>query len=162
MNRLFSRPLTGRVVIGTFVAGFLIVIAVNGLMAYFAVSTFTGVTTAEPYTRGLRYNRELAAAEAQVALGWTVRSAFRAEGERRGTLTVTATDRDGKALRVEAEALFVRPVERGLDFSAPLAERAGGEYVAELEFPRPGQWEARIVLRRGDDAYRQIVRVQVK
>lgn len=162
MNRLFSRPLSGRVVIGTFVAGFLIVIAANGIMAYFAVSTFTGVTTAEPYTRGLRYNRELAAAETQAALGWKVDAAFRAEGDRRGELIVTATDRAGAPVAAEAEVQFVRPVERGMDFVVAMRARERGRLAAAIEFPRAGQWEARVLLRRGEDSHRRIVRVQVK
>jgi nitrogen fixation protein FixH len=162
MNRPLSRPLTGRLVIGTFIAGFLIVIAANGIMAYFAVSTFTGVTTAEPYTRGLRYNRELAAADAQAALGWKVEAEFRAHGERRGELIVTVADRAGAPVAAEGEVQFVRPVERGMDFAAALSERERGRLSAGIEFPRAGQWEARIALRRGDAVHRRIVRVRVQ
>ncbi len=50
-----GRPLTGRRTLGIAAACFGVIFAVNGYMAYSAVSTFTGETEASPYEHGLAY-----------------------------------------------------------------------------------------------------------
>lgn len=47
-----------------------VVVAVNGALAYFAVTSSTGLVSEHPFTDGNTYNRVLDAAAAQDALGW--------------------------------------------------------------------------------------------
>ena len=89
-----------------FAGGFAIVFAVNALMIYLAVSTFTGVTVTHAYERGRGYEAVLAEAARQDALGW--RATVTLEG---GLLSVAATDRDGRALAGEVEGVLMRPLE---------------------------------------------------
>jgi len=56
-----GRPLNGWKVLAMFVGFFLVVGAVDGLMIYKALGTFSGEVTPHPYERGLAYNKEIAA-----------------------------------------------------------------------------------------------------
>lgn len=124
------------------VAGFVLVIVVNGIMVYFAVASFTGLQTQGHYQRGLDYNEVLAAKTAQDGLGWSVEIDFMETGENEARLTVRASDRngnplDGAAVRVR----LVRPVQAGYDMDVALAAEGDGLYDAKIELPLRGQWD---------------------
>lgn len=117
-----------------FVGGIMVVVVVNGFMAYYAVSTFTGLTTGQAYDRGRAYNLVLAEAARQDALGWTPR--VRLEGPR---ITLAVTDRAGAAVPGVVEAYLQRPIEGTrveLGTSTPHAGFAAPALA-------PGQWEFR-------------------
>jgi len=61
-----------------------VVVMVNGALAYLAVSSSTGLVTEHPFESGNGYNRVLAAAAAQDALGWHGTLAFAAAGAETG------------------------------------------------------------------------------
>lgn len=135
----------------TIVAGFAIVIAVNGALIYFAMSTFTGVETDRHYERGLAYNQTIAAAEAETARGWRLEPVFESRGPGVGRLTVVFADRDGAPLSgAVVRAYFVRPTQAGHDVDVPLTERGGGRYAADVALPLAGQWDLRVVAERQD------------
>lgn len=117
-----------------FVGGMLVVVAVNAVMIYLALSTFTGLTTAQSYDRGRAYNRVLEEAARQEALGWTAQVAAR--GER---LSVTVTDREGRAVEGILAAELVRPIE-GTRVPLGATDPRAGFALPDL---RPGQWEFR-------------------
>jgi nitrogen fixation protein FixH len=152
-----------------FVAGMAVVVAVNGVMIYYAVSTFTGLETRGHYEKGLAYNRDLAAARAQAALGWQVDFAATPEApaaagsvERRLRLEVAFRDREGRSLdALEVRALGLRPVQEGLDREMPLAFLGQGRYGATLALPLPGQWEIRVHAFLGEAVYQHVERVLV-
>lgn len=139
-------PNRGRWIPWAFAGGMLLVVAVNAVMVYFAVSTFTGVTVPRSYERGRGYDAVLAEAARQDALGW--RAEVRFEG---GRLTVAATDREGRGVPGRVEGVLLRPLEGG---ELPLAftARGTGRWTAEVEAPRRGQWEARLTLFGPDEA----------
>ncbi|MBX6322027.1 MAG: FixH family protein, partial [Rhodospirillaceae bacterium] len=82
----------------TFVAAFLVLIAVNGILVVRAVESWPGVESANAYEEGLAYNRTLEEARRQKALGWRYAFAFTPAGERAGRIEVSLYDRDGAAL----------------------------------------------------------------
>ena len=53
-----------------FAAGMTFVVAVNGVLVYFALGTWSGLVVERPYERGVQYNRVLEAVARQEALGW--------------------------------------------------------------------------------------------
>lgn len=117
-----------------FVGGMLVVVVVNGFMAFYAISTFTGLTTGQAYDRGRAYNNILAEAARQDALGWTAR--VRLED---GRIALSVTDRAGAAVPGVVEAYLQRPIEGTrveLGTSTPHAGFAAPELAA-------GQWEFR-------------------
>ena len=124
------------------VAGFVLVIVVNGIMVYVAVASSTGLQTQGHYQRGLDYNEVLAAKTAQEELGWSVEIDFAETGGNKARVTVKATDRagnplDGAAVRVR----LVRPVQAGYDMDVALAAEGDGLYDAKIELPLRGQWD---------------------
>ena len=132
-------PKRSRWIPWAFVGGFAVVFAVNALMIYYALSTFTGVTVTHAYERGRGYDQVLAEAARQDALGW--RAAVTFEG---GLLGVAATDRDGRPLAGRIEGVLLRPLE-GTTLPLAFAPRGGGRWAAEVQ-PDPGLWEARLTL----------------
>ena len=53
-----------------FVAGMLVVVAVNGVLFTFAIGTFSGLQTEDAYRKGIAYNDALAGAREQATRGW--------------------------------------------------------------------------------------------
>lgn len=123
-----------------FVAGMTVVVIVNGVMAYFAVSTFTGVTVPRSYERGRHYDTVLAEAARQDALGWTAEVTLAA-----GALRIVATDRDGRPIYGRIEGVLQRPLE-GTELPLAFTPTGGGRWAAEVQPPQRGQWEARLTL----------------
>ncbi|MGE5538788.1 MAG: FixH family protein [Gemmatimonas sp.] len=145
---LTRRPLTGRTVLLCLLGFFAVVAGVDASFIYLAEKSFPGLTTEHAYENGLAYNRVLAAAEAQRALGWTV-SAATAEG----ALTVRVVDRNGAPVespRVVAE--IRRPAEDADDRAVVLDRAAPGSFVATAALGAPGNWDVRIRIRRDDGA----------
>lgn len=141
-----------------FVAGMLVVIAVNGVLVYFALGSWTGISTDDAYRKGLAYNQALAAARAQDQRGWSATVAFeRKEGDgagHAGRLVVAFTDRDGDPLEdLRVTAALLRPTHEGYDQHIALTQQGSGVYAEDVVLPLPGQWDARIEAHRRDDAF---------
>lgn len=123
-----------------FVAFFVVLAILDGIFVYIATSTHTGVVTDEAYQRGLDYNDTIAAAEAQVALGWSGTVELR-----NGQLVGVLSDANGRAMvGARAQAHFFRPTQDGSDFSVSLSEVSDGRYVSPVINAVPGQWDVRI------------------
>ncbi len=142
-----------------FVAAMGVVVAVNGVLVYFALSTWTGLETKDYYVRGLQYNQALAASRDQDARGWQARLSFDAVGEpaggeRQGTLSVVFTDRDGAPLEdLSVTAMLVRPTHEGHDATVTLEHQGDGLYAGVVRVALAGQWDARILAHRGDGTF---------
>ncbi len=129
-----------------FVAGMLVVVAVNGALIYFAATTWSGMSVSRAYERGLTYNRALDAAARQDALGWSVDARFEA-----GRLVVVAADRNGRELAdLRIAATLERPVGDARRRQMILMASAGA-YVAEMGPLAAGQWDLRLTVERGAD-----------
>ena len=146
-----------------FVAFFLVVFAVNGVLVTVAFKTFNGLTTDHAYARGLAWNQVVAAQRAQAALGWTAAMAFEPDGPRAGRLQLQLRDSGGTpVVRALASARFVRPTVQGHDVEIQLAETGPGRYAARVELGLPGLWEVRIEAVRGADSYIATDRLMVR
>jgi nitrogen fixation protein FixH len=133
-------PRRSRWIPWAFVGAFGVIIAVNLVLVYAALTTFTGLTTGHAYDRGRAYNAVIEEAARQDALGW--RAAVALDGD---ALSVSVADREGLPVGGRLEGLLLRPLEGatlGLDFAA-----AGpGRFIAHAPLPARGQWEARLTL----------------
>ena len=153
----------GRWIPWIFVGGFAVIIIVNGIMITFAVGTFSGLTTSEPYTKGLRFNDQLRQAEAQERLGWHVSSRFVPGGTRSGDFTLEIADRGGAGIAgARVTATFTRPLERKRDFTVALAALGGGRYGAHAELPLPGLWLVRYRIERDGSVVEAAERIEVE
>lgn len=146
-----------------YVAAFLVVIAVNGTMVYFAMSTDAGLETENHYIKGIRYNAALEGARRQEARGWRVELDFQSPETRRAQINLTLSDRDGAPLRgAQAVLRAVRPVAKGHDFDIPLTPQGDGRLVGEAEFPLSGVWDVKVRIDHPDGDYQDVKRVWVK
>ncbi len=146
-----------------FIAAFLVVIAVNGALIFFAQDTFSGLETQHAYERGLQYNQALAAEAAQQDLGWRYEATISDETDGRHVLRIRMTDAEGRPLNdLKIDAYLVRPSNAGLDFALSPQSAGDGRYVTTFSLPAPGQWDLRLVAHRGDIAWQQSTRLFVK
>lgn len=107
------------------------------------------------YRKSLEWDRTMAQEAAGRALGWTVEVAGE-PAARRGLLHVVAQlrDRGGEGIDgcvVELEARH--RARAGEPVSGTLAVLSGGRYAAELPLGRPGLWDLRVTVRRGEILY---------
>jgi nitrogen fixation protein FixH len=131
----------------TFVAFFGVVFAVNGVMVYFAATTFTGVDERALYKRGTSYNAILAAARDQAALGWTVDLQHAPIAASVGRLRLAVADSLGQPVSgADVTARIRRPTDASLDFAATMDADGAGGYVAEVAWPAAGLWDVKVTV----------------
>lgn len=122
------RPLTGRAVLITLIVFFAIIFVVNGGLAYFALSTFGGVSKENAYREGLVYDSEIAMAAAQRERAWTV-DANLAGAEAARTLELKVRDKSSNPeVGLSARATLVHPSDRRRDIAVALREISPGVY----------------------------------
>ncbi|UYN94615.1 MAG: FixH family protein [Enhydrobacter sp.] len=127
-----------------FVAGFAVVVAVNAVMVWFAVGSFSGLYAHKPRDRGLHYNQVVAEQRARDALGWRIDSRWHPET---GRLEVVATAADGVPLagaRVSVE--LVRPAEKRPPLGIAMSAVGIGRYAGYVDLPARGNWDLDIVV----------------
>jgi nitrogen fixation protein FixH len=156
-------PRRSRWIPWVFAGGFLLVVAVNATMITFAVNSFTGLTTTEPYTKGLRFNDQIRQAEAQERLGWHVAARFEKSGTQSGAVEVKLTERSGAPLAgARVTAILTRPVEKNRDFTVMLQSAGHGRYVGRADFPLPGAWDVKYRVERDGQSLEANDRLQVE
>ncbi|MGG5809198.1 FixH family protein [Falsiroseomonas sp. CW058] len=147
-------PRRSRWIPWAFVGGMLLVVAVNVMLVYFALSTFTGVTVGQSYDRGRTYNNVIAEAARQDALGWRAQVAL--DG---AVLSVAVADREGLPAQGRIEGVMLRPLD-GTTLPLDFAAAGAGRFIAAAQPPMAGQWEARLVL-HGQDGARFDIRERI-
>lgn len=137
MTTIRRKEITGRHVLIGLGAFFGAMLIANAIFVYFALSTFQGLDNPNAYEDGLNYNKRIAAAEEQAALGWS----HEVSADSAGLIVIAITDEAGSAVTgLSVNGEIGRPV--GADGRDPLAfrEDAAGIYKARLRAPDPGSW----------------------
>lgn len=148
-----TTPWRDRIIPWYFVMFFVVIALVNAVMVTLALRTHTGTVTAHPYEKGLAYNKIVAAAQQQQALGWKGRIDYR-----QGALHFSLQDRNQRPLIPEkATATLTRPTQSGMDFTAPLTGEA-----TPVTFPAKGLWEVRVDALNAGVHYQQTRRIVVE
>lgn len=125
-----------------FVGGFVLVLGVNGALAYFATSTFTGLSTDNAYEKGRLYNANLALAREQAAMGWKVDTQVRPLGDGKVSIAISYLDRNGKPVNgMNVRAQMVRPTVKGYDHDITLSALSDGVYGGQFALPLKGVWD---------------------
>ena len=139
-------------------ASMAVVFAINAYMVYDAYTTFPGVAGTDGFDLSNDYQRVLAAAKQQAALGWRVKAEV--TGQRQPVLRLT--DRTGAPLTATSiDAHAERPL--GPVDTTALTFRAIGDggYQADTALTA-GQWDIMLTLHAGGHQYSATRRVIVK
>jgi nitrogen fixation protein FixH len=147
-------PLTGRKVLVMLLAFFGVMFGVNFYMAREAIKTHPGLDRANPYDQGVAYNKEIAAAKAQEALGWSV-DLTRAQKGGATEVTATVKDKAGRLVSdLQATLHFEYPATSKRDRDVVASAVAEGVYSGEAELA-PGHWDVVIEFtREGERLFR--------
>lgn len=150
-----------------FVGAFGVIFIVNGIMAYFAVNTWTGLETKDYFNQGKSYNNVLDQRAQQSALGWTAAFEYEnvpvANDTRAGVFRLNFTDKSGQPVNgLYIDALAKRPTHEGYDTPMIFTFRGNGRYAATATLPLPGLWEVRYTATRGDELFKMRQRIQVR
>lgn len=131
-----------------------VVIAVNVLMARFAVSTFGGVVVENSYVASQHFNTWLDEAKAEKALGW--KALFGRDGKDR--VAIDLRDAAGKPLTgATVTAVAEHPLGLRHDENLTFREEAPGRYGAVLD---AGRWRLRLAANLGGKTWRTVGDVQ--
>ena len=115
---------TGWHVLAGVCAFFAVVIGVDSVFTVLALRTFPGQVSVTPYEDGLLYNRRIAQAQAQAALGW--RAAATAEP---GVVVLVVQDAQGQPLRgLAVTGRLERPATEAGRRQPKFVEAAPGRY----------------------------------
>lgn len=152
--------LTGGSVLIAMIVFFAVIFAVNGVMAYLAVETFSGVQTDKPYENGLAFNQDIARARAQDAQGWRVdENITRGAG---GDVLLSVRIIDLAHMPVSGlivQSVLKAPADSHNDCSVTLTEQSAGIYWGTAHCGA-GQWDADLTARKnGEVAYHSINRI---
>ncbi|PWE32264.1 nitrogen fixation protein FixH [Maritimibacter sp. 55A14] len=136
-----GKPLTGRKVLAIAVTAFAVIITVNVVMAWNAISTFPGLEVKNSYVASQEFNEKLAA---QQALGWTLDTQYAD-----GLLTLGFDGPDGRPAEVQALEVLVGRTTEARDDRWPELSGANGRYSAALDLDY-GQWLLHVTARAAD------------
>jgi nitrogen fixation protein FixH len=144
MTAIGIKQLTGKHVFAICLGFFGVMLAVNMLFLFLALSTFNGGQGGKAYQTGLEYNRTIEAARVQEALGWS----HRLETPGAGRIVVTLSEGSGAPVAgLALSGEIGRPVAD--KFTRPLAfsEMRPGIYAAEAGELDPGNWVVSLAAR---------------
>lgn len=133
--------LTGGKVLAIFVGAFGLIITVNIVMAWNAISTFPGLEVQNSYVASQGFNARL---ERQRALGWDVRVEVAG-----GELRVHITDPDGTPAEVADLAATLGRATHTRDDLTPEFTYASGSFRAPVAL-EGGNWNLRLVATAAD------------
>lgn len=158
-----GKRLNGRKVLAMIVGFFLFVGAVNGVMIYKAVKTFSGEVTPHPYERGLAYNRDIARAREQAMRDWKVDARLTRLPTGETEILVAAQDADGAEITgVEMSALLAAPADLSKDVRVKLEETAPGHYAGKAAVPAGRRDLVLTAARGGEELFRSKSRIDVE
>ncbi len=143
------RTFTGRHMTMILIAFFGVIIAVNLMMARFAMSTFGGKVVENSYVASQHYNDWLALAAAQDRLGWKQEVAIGADRHLRLGLR-----KDGAIVdSVRLSATLSHPLGRAAPRDLRVAPVGDGSFRSVEPLP-DGRWRLDLIARRGADEAR--------
>lgn len=146
----FGKP-RGAYIPWLFVAGFAVVITVNAVMIWFAVSSFSGLYSRNPREEGLRHNDVLARQQQRDALGWKVDIDWQSSARR---MEIDVRDASGQPMSgARVVANLVRPVENRPPMTVAMEPVDIGRFAARVDLPEHGNWDVDVVVERAGQRY---------
>ena len=140
----FADGLHGRHVLISLAAFFGLMLIANAIFTYYAVATFGGGDTSDPYRKGIRYNKTIAAAARQAERGWLGIVAYSREA---GQVSLRLAGRGGAPVPgLQLFGTIGRPATDQDDVQMGFQEQSPGLYIARVRLA-PGQWTISIASR---------------
>ncbi|MEQ1547425.1 MAG: FixH family protein [Chakrabartia sp.] len=149
------RRFTGWHMTAILVSFFGIVVAVNLLMARYAVGTFGGTVVDNSYVASQNYNRWLAEADNQAKLAWKPHVAL--DLSRRVQLSVTKDN--APLLDVTATGAAIHPLGKAPSITLTFMPAQNGILYAQQILPT-GRWRVQLSIRKGSDILKLYVPVE--
>lgn len=150
------REITGKHVLFFTVSAFAVIIAVNVLMAWKAISTFPGLEVKNSYVASQTFDAERAAQE---DLGWTLAPDYDGVAKE---LRLIFTDKAGRPVEVKDLAVLVGRATEAAEDQTPSFAREAGVYVAKADLA-PGKWMMQVEAHAADGTlFRQRIDLLVK
>lgn len=138
-----TRPFTGWHMTAILIAFFSVVVAVNFLMASYAVGTFGGTVVDNSYVASQRFNGWLAEARAQQRLGWSVIVGVGGDG----LVSIAPRGPSGPLNAALVTATAAHPLGRVPEKALTFRPVAAGHLIAAEKLPK-GRWLLRIEVRK--------------
>lgn len=135
MTAVFRGPITGPKAFAIFSSFFVVIIAVNLVLAVQAVRTFPGLEVKNSYVASQTFDRER---QAQEALGWSATARVEA-----GELVLTLAGPDGRAVQDAAVTATLGRATVRTEDQVPALVFNGAEWRAPA-LVGPGQWHFRV------------------
>ncbi|WP_421694671.1 FixH family protein [Aestuariivirga sp.] len=153
-----QKQLKGSHVLAMFIAFFGVIFAVNFLMAFLANSTWSGLVVENGFVASQSFDKDLARAKAQEALGWDVGFSFNQSGIR-----LSFADAKGAAIgSLAITGMLERTVTDKQDQQLTFTHQGGGIYSAPARLGK-GLWEVEVDGKgNGVSDYHKIFRFFVK
>ncbi len=133
--------LTGRHVFAITTGAFAIIIGVNMLLAWKAVSTFPGLEVENSYVAGQDFNERKAA---QDALGWVMTPTYNG-----GRIELAFTDHQGNPVMVQNLKVLVGRTTEASDDVWPDFAQSDGIYAADVPLAH-GKWMLHVTAAAAD------------
>lgn len=159
-----SGKLQGKHVLYILLGFFGVMVIVNGIFVYFALTSFSGLSVEDSYERGVNYNKVIASEENQKSRGWKEDLTFDAIGDFRGAVTLGLADKNGaKITGLHAVVTIRRPLGPVEEQTQQLVV-SQGRLETEIKFASAGQWDLSFEITGGgfEQPYRLESRVWVK
>lgn len=139
---------------------FAVVLGVNGIMIWLAITSSNGVVSPKAYEEGLAYNATISAHEAQRQLGWKV---VRVQTDFPNALTYTLTDVNQQPLTTATvQATLQRPLADATPTTLTLPETTPGTYAVPTPWPAKGQWDVNLTITHNGHTWVGTERVVVR
>lgn len=133
--------LTGGHVLTILLSAFAVVLAVNMVFTYYAITTNNPRDARNSYEEGINYNRQLDAEKIQAALGWTHNIEI-TDGR---MLRLTFAAKDGAPVTgLAISGRIGRPASDRLNRDVTFTESQPGVYTAETNELEAGGWLANV------------------
>lgn len=148
--------ITGRKVFFFTVAAFSVIIAVNVVMAYQAITTFPGLEVSNSYVASQTFDADRSA---QNGLGWALAPAYDKTAKE---LRLAFTDEAGLPAEVASLSVLIGRATEAREDTRPEFRREAGVFVAGLELPK-GKWMMQVEALAADGtAFRQRIDLLVR
>ncbi len=145
--------LTGWHVLAALLGFFGITFVVNGIFVVMALRSAPGEDATKAYTRGVDYNRVLAARAAQAEAGWIAELTTERGDGARASIEIALRDRgDAPVVGLNLRGSAKHPADASRDASLTFREVQRGVYVVRTDLP-PGRWRLEVEALESDPPF---------